>query len=125
MLKSKNFLPMKSELLLSGILIFLLLLFLDPFGFMAPDFVMMLVFILLIVFAVFAAMFWKEKPRDEREQMLRSLAGRYAFLAGSSVLVCGIVVQEFQHALDPWLIYALIAMIAGKIIGHMWGNSKM
>jgi hypothetical protein len=67
---------------------------------------------------LFAALIWREKPADEREILLSQKAGRIAFLVGTSVLVIGIVYEELHHSLDPWLIYALVFMILGKIIGY-------
>ncbi|MBP9719207.1 MAG: hypothetical protein KBD46_01965 [Candidatus Levybacteria bacterium] len=110
---------MKSELLLSSVILLLLLIFLNPLNiFMPPTIVMVLVLILLILFSIFGALVWKEKPHDEREVLLSQKAGRVAFLTGMTVLVIGITYQEYHHTLDPWLIYALVAMILGKVIGY-------
>lgn len=86
---------------------------------------MMLVLGLIVSFLVFAATIWKESPADERENLHRLNAGRMSFLIGSVVLVVGIAVQAMEHNIDPWLVYALIAMVAGKIISRIisqWKN---
>ncbi len=112
---------MKSELVLAIIFILLLLVCLNPFNiFMPSAMVMMLVTGLIVIFALFSAVLWKEHPKDEREAMLSQKAGRLAFLAGTAVLVIGIIFQTLAHTVDHWLVYALIAMILGKICGHLY-----
>lgn len=112
-----------SETGISIILVILLFIFLNPFDLlMPPPFLSMLVIILIAVFGIFAALIWKERARDEREGLHRMLAGRFAFLAGSGILVLGIIVQSLHHSIDPWLIYALVIMIIAKIIGLLYGQ---
>ncbi len=112
---------MKSELVPAIIVVLLLLVFLNPFNlFMPPTFVMILLVTLIVLFGVFAALIWREKPIDEREVLLSQKAGRTAFLVGTTVLVIGIVYEELYHALDSWLIYALVFMIMGKIVGYWY-----
>jgi hypothetical protein len=52
------------------------------------------------------------------------LAGRIAFLAGSAILLLGIVVQTYFHALDPWLVAALAAMVIAKMVGNAYARMK-
>lgn len=104
----------------------LLMMLLNPFDWWMPTaMAMTLTGVLVAVFAVFASFMWREKPRDEREGLHRLLAGRWAFLAGSGVLVLGIVAGEFAHDLDPWLPLALGAMILAKIAGIAYGRIKL
>lgn len=113
------------EVIISLVLIILLILFLNPFHFWMPNaLLMMMVLGLLIVFALFAGFIWKENVRDEREGFHRMLAGRIAFLMGAATLVLGIIIQSFQHILDPWLVIALGIMILAKIIGLTYGRIK-
>jgi len=113
-MKNNNFFK---ETTLAIILIVLLVLFLNPFHFlMPPRYLSMLIIFLIAVFGIFSAVIWKEHARDEREQLHRMLAGRYAFLTGSSILVVGIIVQSLQHTIDSWLIFALVGMILVKLI---------
>lgn len=108
------------------ILIFLLALFLNPFKLlMPPPFLSMLIIFLIAVFGIFTAIIWKENPRDEREHLHSMLAGRYAFLVGSSILVLGIILQSLHHRIDVWLIFALIGMILAKLIGLMYSQKKL
>jgi uncharacterized membrane protein YgdD (TMEM256/DUF423 family) len=106
-------------------LIILLILFLNPFDLlMPPPFLSMLILFLIAVFGIFAAVIWKEHARDEREHFHRMLAGRYAYLAGSSILVIGIILQSLQHHVDPWLIFALVGMILVKLFGLSYSQKK-
>ena len=107
------------------ILIALAILCLNPFNFFMPSpMVSMLIVIVIAVFSIFAATIWKEKPHDEREAFHGMLAGRYAFLVGSGILVIGILYQTHQHAVDPWLVIALTGMLLAKIGGLLYGQKK-
>lgn len=111
------------EIIVSLVLIMLLILLLNPFHFWMPDaFLMMMIVGLIVVFALFAGLIWKENARDERENLHRMLAGRIAFLAGSASLVIGIIFQSFKHELDFWLVFTLSVMILAKIIGLIYSK---
>lgn len=111
------------EISVSFILIILLILLLNPFGFWMPtQLVMMLVFSLIIIFVVFTSFIWKENAKDERESFHRMMAGRIAFLSGAGVLVIGIIVQSLSHNLDPWLVFTLGLMILAKIGGLIYSR---
>lgn len=113
------------EVAVSLILIILLILFLNPLGFLMPTTLfMMIVLALIVAFIVFASFIWKEHARDEREGLHIMIAGRIAFLAGTALLVIGIIVQSFSHEIDVWLILALGTMIFAKIIGLIYGRIK-
>lgn len=85
---------------------------------------MMLLLALIISFLVFSAAIWKESPADERENLHRLNAGRISFLVGSVVLVIGILSQANAHSIDPWLVYALIAMVGSKLISRLFSQWK-
>jgi len=111
------------EISISGILIILLILFLNPFGFWMPTaLVMMMVLGLVVVFALFASFVWRENHRDEREGLHKIMAGRIAFLVGTALLTLGIIVQSFNHELDPWLVFTLAGMIVAKVISLIYGR---
>ncbi len=113
------------EIAVSLILIVLLALFLNPFGFWMPNALLMMMMLgLVVVFVVFASFVWKENARDEREGLHKMIAGRIAFLVGTALLVVGIIVQSFKHELDFWLIFTLGTMILAKIIGLVYGRIK-
>lgn len=111
------------EVSISGILIILLVLFLNPFDFWMPTaLLMMMVLGLVVVFALFASFVWRENHRDEREGLHKMMAGRIAFLVGAALLTLGIIVQSFNHNLDPWLVFVLTGMIVAKVITLIYGR---
>ena len=113
----------KKEIFIAIILVVLLVLLNNPFSLWMPSSVLMtLVVALAVIFAVFAGLLWRERARDEREEHHRANAGRIAFLAGTSVLVLGIVIQSFQHNLDVWLVYALGVMLLSKIFALIYSK---
>lgn len=113
------------ELGVGIVFILLLLILLNPFEWWMPTMTAMtLTVMLVVVFALFTAFVWRERPHDEREHLHRSFAGRLGFLAGTCVLVAGIVVQESAHELDPWLPIALGSMIIAKIIGFVYSRTR-
>lgn len=115
----------KKEIISAGILIVLLLAVLNPLHFWMPGMMAMLILLIMIViFGIFASFVLNEKARDERETMHRMFADRIAFLAGSAILVIGITIQGLRHALDPWLIYTLGAMILGKLISLIYSQNN-
>jgi len=105
-----------------AILIFFLM---NPFDWWMNDIVYMCIVVAtLILFVLFALFFWKEKPRDEREVAHASFAGRVAFLLGGCVISVGIVMQSFSHTIDPWLLVALLVMVAGKAGALSWSRTR-
>ena len=112
---------------ISAAIILMLLLFflLDPFSYWMSDMLfMMLLAGLVVIFGIFVSFVWREKVRDEREVMLRLLAGRLSYLTGVAVLMIGVLVQSWQHDLDNWLVLSLAAMIVAKIIGSIYSRTK-
>lgn len=115
----------KSEIIISAILILLLFVFINPMDLlMPPPFLTMLVVLFVAIFALFVVAVWKEKPRDEREGFLAMYAARIAYIVGAVVLAIGIILQSFSHDLDPWLVYGLSAMIFGKTVGLLYSQSR-
>lgn len=81
--------------------------------------------IILVLFAVFASFILREKTLDERDDQHRTLAGRNAFLAGSATLILGIIAQGYAHAVDGWLVVALIVMVMTKIGTRIWSDRNL
>lgn len=108
-----------SELIVSVLFLFLVGLFLSPIG-MSEGMIMMLLIVFIVMFGAVALFVWRETSQDEREALHRMFAGRVAFLAGAAILMAGVVVQEMRHALDPWLLLALGAMVGGKILARLY-----
>ena len=97
----------------------------NPFEIWMPDmFAMLLAAVLAATVALFAVFVLSERGGDERDMFHRMLADRNAFLAGAGILVLGIVVESFQHSLDPWLPIALGIMVAVKIISLLYGRRR-
>jgi len=115
----------KSELIAAGILLLILFAFVRPSGLLMPqNFEMMLPIILIVAFFVFTSLFWKEKSRDEREDLHRLLASRISFLIGSTTLTVGIVIQSLSHQVDPWLVVTLSLMILAKATSRVYSRAK-
>jgi len=114
------------EILVPLTLVVLAVLLLNPFHFWMPDMMVMgLLVVLLVLFGIFASFILKEKVFDERDDANRSLAGRNAFLAGSAILMLGIVIQGYSHKVDSWLVVALIVMIIVKITTRLWSDRNL
>lgn len=114
------------ETVISSALIIITILLLNPFNFWMPNVVVMcMLAIILVLSAIFASFILREKSIDEREEQHKSFAGRHAFLAGSGVLMLGIVVQGYNHLIDPWLVIALITMIFVKIFTRIWSDNHL
>lgn len=97
----------------------------NPYGLWMPAAVATMGAALLVaVFGVFATLIWRERAADEREEFQRMRAGRFAFLAGAAILVLGIIIQSFSHAIDPWLVGALAAMVLAKLIARRDGETR-
>ena len=104
------------ELIVSLVLVALAVAVLNPMHAWMPDMTLSLLLAGVFgIFCIFAVFIMREGATDEREMLHRSLAGRVAFLIGSGVLVLGIIMEGSRHAVDNWLVLALVAMILGKI----------
>lgn len=114
------------ETIITLCLILLTVLLLNPFHFWMPDMVVMVVLACsLVLFAVFASYILREKIVDERDVLHSNLAGRNAFLAGSAILMVGIVIEGHSHNVDPWLVIGLITMIITKIVTRIWSDRNL
>lgn len=102
------------------------ILLLNPFHFWMPDMmVMTMLAAILVLFAIFASFILREKTRDERDDQHKALAGRNAFLAGSAILILGIIIQGYAHAVDEWLVITLIVMVLTKIGTRIWSDRNL
>jgi len=111
------------EIIASVVLVALLVLLLNPFGFWMPTSLQMVILgAAIAAFGTIAAFVLRERASDEREEAHRSFSGRLAFLAGSAVLLFGIVLQSLDHAVDPWLVAVLASMILAKLAARLYGD---
>lgn len=114
-----------TELIVSIILIGVLLIFLYPSALLMPETLQaMLMLVLITVFLAFLGLIWKEQAYDERDDFHRLHAGRFSFLAGATILVIGILIQNFNHDVDPWLVATLIIMILVKVAARVYSEIK-
>ena len=109
------------QFLLSAILAVLAVLLVNPFHFWMPSMLHMVILGSAIgVFGLLAVFVLAENQGDERDNEHRGFAGRVAFLAGGAILLIGIVLQTLAHALDPWLVVALLTMVAAKSVARWY-----
>lgn len=111
-----------SELLAGILLLALAFLLVNPFDLLMLDyFAMMTLGALLVVYAVFVGMVWRESARDEREATHQGLVGRVAYLIGSAIIVLGIVTEiVVMHEVNFWLVAALSGMVGAKIVASLY-----
>ncbi len=113
------------EILTTVGLVLIAVLLLNPFDFWMPQMMVVgLLVIALVLFGVFAIFILREKTIDERDAVHKTLAGRNAFLAGSAVLILGIVVEGYTHTVDSWIVGALVVMVSTKIITLIWSDKN-
>ncbi len=113
------------EILLSSIIITFLIALLNPFDYgMPPPVQITMTISLIVLFLIFIGFVWQEKAQDEREQLHRFIANRFAYITGTSLLVLGIVIQSTRHIVDIWLVATLIAMIIAKLAGVIYSRLK-
>ena len=114
-----------TEIITSLTLIAILILFIRPAKYLMPStFTMMLPLLLMLAFLVFTSLFWKEKAKDERESDHIIKAGRVSFLVGTLLLTMGVIIQSFNHSVDPWLVYSLVGMVLAKIASRVYNEIK-
>jgi hypothetical protein len=116
----------KSELAVGCGLLVLLYVIFNPWNMFMPGYVVMgLLLCAAILYIIFAIFLWRENSGDEREAFHRLFADRVAYLTGSTLLLAGIIVEELQHALDPWLVFGLAIMVVAKVGGLIYGKMKL
>ncbi len=114
-----------SEIIVALVLVIILFVKADPFHWLMPDAVQMIVLcVLAAVFALYAGLIFREKPADERESLHLYKASRIAYLAGTIALTVVIVVQDILHQLDIWLVAVLGVMIVTKLVVLLYSRYK-
>lgn len=113
------------EWVLAGLISLAILALLNPFNFLMPSavglIIVMMLALLVIAFAVFV---WRERPNDEREELHALKAARISFFVGGGVLLLAVIVQSINHAIDPWLLVALGSMVIAKLVLSSWLKDK-
>lgn len=115
-----------SSLIVSAIItITLLVLLVDPVMYVMPEgSAMVLLVILVVASMVFFGYVLTERAQDERESLHRLHAGRFAYLAGSFVLLVGVVWQSLTHSLDDWLALALLVMVIARLCALLYYRTR-
>ena len=102
------------------------ILFLNPSNLSMPDNVVsMLIIGFIVSFLTFAAFIFRESSSDERETLHILKAGRISYLTGVAALIVGIIIQTLSHEIDPWIVFALCAMVFSKLISRIYSHFKM
>ena len=105
------------EIIIALLLCVILLLKIDPFHWLMPNEIQMIILCLFFVaFAVYTGVIFREKPHDERENYHLYKASRFGYLAGIISLSAAIIIQDLRHKLDPSLVLILVIMILVKLI---------
>lgn len=113
------------ETFIGIILIALLGMFLNPLNLIMPHGMhMVMIPLLIILFIIFIGLVWKESPGDEREQLHKFIASRFAYFAVVVTLIVEVVIQHSQGSVDPWIIIALCIALLAKIIGLLYSHFK-
>lgn len=73
---------------------------------------------------LFIGFVWKEHTRDERENLHKYIASRFAYLAGILILTTGVILQTIQNHLDLWLVISLCTMLLLKMVGIIYGKLR-
>ena len=113
------------EIIISLALIGLLVFFINPLDLLMPHMLHpFMVPFLIVLFIIFAGFLWKEKPGDEREQMHKFIASRFAYFATIAILIVGVILESFKGEIDPWIVIAICVGLLAKIFGFIYGYFK-
>ena len=106
-----------TELGIAFIFIALIIGLTDPIDLLMPSEVQTTLLVLVVVvYGFFAGLMFREKPLDEREELMLHQSSRAGFLVGTGVLLLGVVYQVANRSLDNWLIWALGSMVIVKVV---------
>lgn len=113
------------EIIISFSLIGLLVFFMNPLNLFMPQTLHpFMVPFLVVLFIIFAGLLWKETPGDERKQLHKFIASRFAYFSVIATLMVGVVTQSFKGEIDPWMIIAICIALLAKIFGRIYGHIK-
>jgi hypothetical protein len=119
---SKNIMQYLFSKTTTGALVFVaaLILMMCPVPFlMLTSTQMMLTSIAAIGFLAWVTLHWREKPRDEREELHQFLAARLAYFVGVSILMIGVLSQSLvMHKVEIWMVGALVGMVLAKLVSQ-------
>jgi len=119
-----NIKPVIVEVLLVAAVAGLAFMTLNPYEMPMGTFFTILI-ALIVLFGIFATFVWREKGKDEREEMLIHRSDRVAFLAGASVLLVAIVVEAVtMHMTNHWVLGAFTTMVIAKSVAYIYYQSR-
>ena len=114
---NKNYL----HIIVASVLAFFLLALADLIPFWMPMMGEMIALLVVSVFMlIWVGFVMKEVAYDEREVVLKMKSGRIAYLSGLGILMVALIVQGFQHSIDPWVAVALAVMVLTKLIARIY-----
>ncbi len=110
-----------AECILLTLLIGLLLLLINPFHTNTEVMLSVAVVISLVVLYLLKFfLIFKEKPQDERDLEHRFHSSWASYSVASVILFVGVIVQALQGMVDIWIVAALLAMFASKLISLLY-----
>ncbi len=110
-----------AECILLTLLIGLLLLLINPFHTNTEVMLSVAVVISLVVLYLLKFfLIFKEKPQDERDLEHRFHSSWTSYSVASVILFVGVIVQALQGMVDIWIVAALLAMFASKLISLLY-----
>ena len=113
----------KKEFIILILILVLSVALINPFHILMPSMTEMAIVVsLVLIFSLSVGFFWMESGGDERDVVHKMAADRMAYFAGASVLIIGILAQSLRHELSDWLVAALTAMVAAKVVGLIHGR---
>ena len=110
-----------AECILLTLLIGLLLLLINPFHTNTEVMLSVAVVISLVVLYLLKFfLIFKEKTQDERDLEHRFHSSWASYSVASVILFVGVIVQALQGMVDIWIVAALLAMFASKLISLLY-----
>lgn len=114
------------ELVVGSVFLVLLFALANPWDLFMPNYIEMVILaVLAALFGMFANFIWRENGGDERDRFHGMFADRIAFLAGSGILLAAVIVGELYGQPNPWILFALAAMVIAKVTGLIYTKIKL
>lgn len=110
-------------ILVTMVLAGLLLTTTDPFMYWMPPVRTVIALIgVSVLMVVWVGLVLHDRPRDEREYVLRADASRNGYLIGVVLLTLAFVMQGLRGDIDPWISGVLLAMVIVKLFTRLYHN---
>lgn len=103
----------------------LLLTLLNPFGLELPEPVALLIMAAaMLVFSVWVAFVWHQESEPYMARSHSFFAHKGAYIGAATLLLVGVVVESFSLSVNPWPVWALSMLVAGKVLVEAWSRSR-